>query len=247
MEKSCPDCGAETGFVERTARVLQGTCAGCGRSFTILQESPASSGPAEGGSAESAAGSGPSGPGGASSAPAGPPCSVCGAPLALRTSDSGFEARCSSCSTTFTYVLATSPFPGPGRSFPPRGRPAPREEEGRFGPSRSRPCRECGGPLRFTTDPDGVVTGECDSCGNRFTLPPRREFGGRRDGGDRRRPGRGGPPSYRRGGRYPPGRGGGEAPRFRSAGPPYRRRERREESDDEDEPSERRRRRPRRE
>ena len=247
VEKSCPDCGAETGFVEHAARILQGTCSGCGKTFTILEGAPAVSSPSAGGPVDPAGGTGTSGASLSSGAPAGPPCSVCGAALAVRASDTGLEARCSSCSTTFTYVLATSPFPGPGRAYPSRGRPAPREEAGRFGPPRSRPCRECGGPLRFTTEPDGNVTGECDSCGNRFTLPPRREFGGGRDGGDRRRPGRGGPPSFRRGGRYPSARGGGDAPRFRSGGPPYRRRERREESDDEDDSSDRRRRRPRRE
>ena len=100
---------------------------------------------------------------------------------------------------------------------------------------RSRPCRQCGAPLRFTTNEEGLLVGECEACGNRFTLPPRTE-GGRREGGfgrdDRGSRGRRfGPPSGRsKGGRSyaPRGRSfrrydSDEAPRDRD-----RRRRRRE-------------------
>ncbi len=245
VEKSCPDCGAEAEYVEATARVLQGTCSECGRTFTILEQTQAGSGGPSGSPPEAASDEETTqGAREASTIPAGPPCSVCGAALAVRASAEGsLEAQCSSCSTTFTYVLATSPPAEPTRTFRPRGRP-PRDEGGGFGPSRSRPCRECGGPLRFSTDPDGNVTGECGSCGNRFTLPPRREFGrGRGDGGDRGRPRRSGPPSFRRQGRYPPRRdSGGEGPRYRGGGPSFRRRDRRDDAEDDDSTDRRRRR-----
>ena len=82
---------------------------------------------------------------------------------------------------------------------------------------RARPCRECGAPLRFSTGPDGAISGECDACGNKFTLPPKREgfrggsrgppfrnrgystsFRGRRDPAFRRGPGAARRPDERR-------------------------------------------------
>lgn len=234
VEKSCPACGASTSVAEETVPLLRGSCAACGRAFTILTEpllvaggAPPAEGPAPG--EEPGAGSFPA-----------IPCRVCGGTLTWRAEGDGdLEARCAACSTTFAYVLAGRPPEREERSFPPRGR-FPRKERGGPEPSRARPCRECGGPLRFSTDDDGNVTGECESCGNRFTLPPRRGFGPARAG--RGRFDRSDRPPFRRGGRYGGDRSE-DRPRFRSGRPPFRPRERDEESDDY--PKNRRRRRPR--
>jgi hypothetical protein len=114
MESSCPDCGAEAGFVEQTARVLRGTCVGCGRTFTIVQDVL---GPSVAPSPSNPGAAAPPGPTASGSSPApvhpaGPTCQKCGAPLALRASSGGsFEARCRSCSSTFRYVLETPAAP----------------------------------------------------------------------------------------------------------------------------------------
>lgn len=251
MESSCPDCGAEAGFAERTARVLQGTCVGCGRTFTIVQDvsaasvtpsPPAPMAAAAPGPTESDSRPSPPAP----VPPAGPSCGLCGATLALRaSSDTSFEARCRSCSATFTYVLATPSAARTSPRFVAQG-PPPREARPGPGLSKARPCRECGGPLRFTTDPAGNITGECSSCGNRFTLPPRRDFGGRRDGrGGLRGPDRPFRSSNRRPNRWSGGTNPERLPRFRGSIGAYHPNGRRRDSDD-DGPDPRRRRRPRR-
>jgi hypothetical protein len=250
MESSCPDCGAEAGFVEQTARVLRGTCVGCGRTFTIVQDVL---GPSVAPSPSNPGAAAPPGPTASGSSPApvhpaGPTCQKCGAPLALRASSGGsFEARCRSCSSTFRYVLETPAAPRPPARFVSQ-RPLP-SREGRPVPpgSNARPCRNCGGPLRFTTDPAGNVTGVCSSCGNRFTLPPRRDFGGRPEGRDGRR-GEGRPfgPTYRRPGRWSGGPNRELLPRFRGSIGAVRPNGRRRENDENGRDA-RRRRRPRRE
>lgn len=241
----CPECGAEARFDERAARILRGHCAGCGRTFTILQEEETgeaatrSVAPA-GTASEPASPSAPKGPDASRQAASGPPCGVCGASMDLRpASDTSLEGLCRSCGTTFTYVLAEAPVGGPPeRSFPERPRSAPGAR--RFPPSRGRPCRECGGPLSFSTDDEGNVTGECASCGNRFTLPPRREFGGGRPGQGRRRDFRKPfPPSARRPGQWPRLADGERPRRFRGAGAQFRRRPRRPRPDEEDDGEER--------
>ncbi len=228
MSSSCPDCGNPMEFAEREVRLRTGQCSGCGHEFTLVV-----------GSAISPPGpvpvtAGAEGPGETGPVPEGTPeCADCGSPLLFRVRDDGsLEARCDSCDTTEIYVA---------RSAAPREeRPARRERSfappggGPMGP-RSRPCRQCGAPLRFTTNEEGLLVGECEACGNRFTLPPRTE-GGRREGGfgrdDRGSRGRRfGPPSGRsKGGRSyaPRGRSfrrydSDEAPRDRD-----RRRRRRE-------------------
>lgn len=148
------------------------------------------------------------------------PCKNCGADLELSLgAGDSIEAVCPSCNSVQRFVLER---PGsdreraerPGSDRERAERPGPRREEresrdGPGGPARTRPCRECGGPLSFTTLSDGMVQGECASCGNKFVLPPRRdrgergEYGGGRSG-YRPQGGRRGPPRYeaRRGGRY---------------------------------------------
>lgn len=242
MPNTCPDCGATVEFSAATARVLHGDCSGCGHAFTILEGMP----PIPPGHASELPGTGADEP-----TPDAPACGSCGASLTVRTSsDTTLEAVCSSCNSRFSYTLATAPTEREPARRPRRFEPVT-EERGDFGRERppSRPCRECGGSLQFTTTPDGLVTGECAQCGNRFTLPPRREDGGR--GGGRppfRRPGAGGfRPRYGGGGGGGFSRGSSRNGPPRSAGGarPYRRRE--PARDDEDDDSDRRRRKPRRE
>jgi hypothetical protein len=249
MEASCPDCGGSAALAARTSRVFTGTCGGCGHTFMVVQDAPVEGqGSVSEGADEPTGGprAGAATPGGmAAGSGEGPGCGKCGAALTLRaSSDASIQGSCVSCGATFSYELARPEFPpsaGGGR----REHARPERGPG-FGPSRARPCRECGAPLRFSTGPDGTVTGECTSCGNRFTLPQRREFD--RGGGPRdRRAGPGGGFSPR--GRGPPSwqrrREGGGRPNFRSSPSVYRRTPRRD--DDEDDDGDRRRRRPRRE
>jgi DNA-directed RNA polymerase subunit RPC12/RpoP len=210
VSNSCPDCGADVEFVSRPSRVMNGQCSDCGHAFTIFEGAEP---PATGSSAET--------PG--SPAAAGPPCSDCGAALSLAPGPSGsIAAECGGCGSKFQFVLEGSP---PPRGPPPRFSRGPPMRDDRRGPPvpGSRPCRECGGPLRFVTSPEGGVTGECESCGNRFTLPPRRDSGFERRGPPRRfnpRYSSRGPPTYRR-----PERRGRDS---ENDGPPRRRRRDRE-------------------
>ncbi len=231
MAKSCPACGAEVDYVDRPARVLAGTCRGCGQALTILQEGPAAAeGPESPAPKEASVGMEGEVPGAAAkpgrpSHPV-PICRACGASLTFHSSSGGrIEAVCTDCGATDTYLLATGAERRPRAPLEARGRPADMGAPG-FPGSRARPCRQCGAPLRFTTGAEGTVTGECTSCGNRFTLPPRQDRGGGRGG--RERPGRYGAGSssrYRARGTWSGGSGGGKPRRF---GPPsgrFRRRE----------------------
>lgn len=257
MSSTCPDCGSDVDFHARAARVLNGKCPDCGGTFTIVQEVDASAGPVP------TDGSTPTAEGGATpGTPAVPilnaTCGVCGGSLSLQGVGEGkLEAACASCNTQLTYVLegnepdaeSSESEPEAPRRYPPR----PREDRGRGredsgfggGAPRARPCRECGGVLRFSTGEDGNVTGECTACGNRFTLPPRRDG----PGGGRppypRRPGGGFSSRSARPGGYSRGGGRGGSFRPRTGPPTFRRRFPR--GDDDEEDSDRRRRRPRRE
>lgn len=187
MTRMCPDCGSPVEYTTRTAVILEGSCSGCGHSMTVVQgvAGPPGATPAEigtGGAAEGERGdtageSGWTGPR--------PACATCGSPLTFRVAGTALEGICSSCGRTSEFLpRGASP-----REF--RTRPGPRFEgpaRGRqdFGPARARPCRECGGPLQFSTAPDGTITGECAQCGNRFSLPPRGEPRGPRGAGGRR-------------------------------------------------------------
>lgn len=163
-----------------------------------------------------------------------PECDECGSVLSFRAGRKGaILAVCSECETTTVYRAASETVPEEGDRTRPR-----REFGGPEGP-RSRPCRKCGAPLRFSTTDDGLLVGECDSCGNRFTLPPR-------GGSDRPRsyPGR---PAYGRSG-YRSGdrRGSSYRSSGRPGGRPYRGSDRRGPPSDDDD-ARRRRRRPREE
>ncbi len=187
MGSSCPGCGAVDGLTSRAVRAVHETCAACGRSFTVIEPAvePTPSELEEIEAAPRHAGGGKA-TGEGSSAPSGPPCRQCGAPLALRSwAEEGVEAQCPSCGANVRY-RTMPPFRGPRGPSP--GGYGERGGGGRFAPPQSRPCRECGGPLTFSTDEEGVVTGSCAQCGNRFTLPPR--TGGGRPGGPRGRSGR---------------------------------------------------------
>jgi ribosomal protein S27AE len=230
MARTCPDCGTAVEYSTHTAYVLNGTCGQCGLVLTVMQDAPGSASAPAGPPTDRAPGEARPARGSE------PPCPACGSALAFQVSSGGgIEATCSGCGATAQYVPVGAERHGEfpvGRRRPER----PSDSGPGFGPSRARPCRECGGPLRFTTTPDGTVSGECESCGNRFVLPPRRDGDGGRGGGGGRRFDRNGGPRYgggggggRRYGRPPPGR--------------FRPRERR----DDDSEDERPRRRPRRE
>ncbi len=232
---TCPECGAEVAYSVQEARVLTGTCGECHRVTTLVQGGLPLGTP--GSEAEASATEESSSP-----PAAGPECATCGEPLVVTARDDGtLQVECAECGTRTTFVPA-------GRGAP-RGAPEGSEryrprgsDEGREGggPSRSRPCRQCGAPLTFTTDDEGNLTGECASCGNRFTLPPRRDGGPSRDRGGY---GAGRPSRYGRGGG---GWSGGGKPRYRERSGGYRAAPRRRESDEGDGESPRRRR-PRRE
>jgi DNA-directed RNA polymerase subunit M/transcription elongation factor TFIIS len=232
---SCPECGAEVTYSVEEARVLTGTCDSCHKVTTLLQGTvPLGTGvPSDAEAPE----------GGAPATAEGLECSECGSALTVEASaDGSLEVRCAECETVARFV------PEGAKSTSPDERPARREfrdrgDRPRGGAPNSRPCRQCGAPLTFTTDENGQLTGECSSCGNRFTLPPRRDnFSG---GGSRGPPRYGGRSSggYNRG-----GSGGGRG--WSSGGSGYRgggrssdrRRDSGRDSDDEDRP---RRRRPR--
>jgi hypothetical protein len=212
MAHVCPGCGSDVAFPSRATVLLEGTCPACGKASLIIEEGGAV--PASGDAAPVAS-------------PA-LPCGQCGEPLTLRAGPRGsIETHCMGCAADVRYVPARArergPPTGPFRGGPPRGR------DDRMGRPPSRPCRECGGPLQFSTDDEGRVVGECSSCGNRFTLPPRedRPFRAGPRGGPRREwtpreRGRG-PPRYPpRGRRYDrdDGDSAGEERRRRRRGPP---------------------------
>jgi uncharacterized Zn finger protein (UPF0148 family) len=200
-------------FDEREVRLRTGTCPSCAKEFAFV----------EGTTVSSRLASPPSGPAPPSEArvsvskgtEGGPECEECGAPLAFREGEHGsLEAVCADCDTTTVFV--------PQREAAPRERERRQPERFDAGAPRGRPCRKCGAPLRFSTGDDGMLIGECGSCGNRFTLPPRDESGQGGRGGPRYgrreyRPGPGARSSY-------PGRGGDRGGRpFRGAdrrGPP---------------------------
>ena len=200
---------------QREVRLRTGVCPACAKEFAFVEGATVSSRfkalpstPGEEDEAEEGAGE---------SVEGGPECDECGSPLLFREGHHGsLEVICPDCETTTVFVPKGEPPP------PPRGGPPRFEEQG----PRGRPCRKCGAPLRFSTGEDGLLVGECESCGNRFTLPPRADRGGRdaRYGGAPRygrrefRRGAGGRPPY-------PGRGGnnrGDRPFRRSdrRGPP---------------------------
>lgn len=233
MPASCPDCGAQVEYVAEPARLLTGTCGTCHHEFTIVgghldvKAGPRVGSREEGGAPHNGEGL---------SASAGPTCPDCGAPTVLTvTSSRSIESRCADCDSTYMFVLSDGSRPPPTRE--PRSDRGWRDSGERRMPSASRPCRQCGAPLTFTTGEDGLLTGECTQCGNRFTLPARRDSGGPRN--DRRER-----PSYGRG--RPSGYSGGRNFSRGTARPPsFERRGRRNDSSDEAEAP--RRRRPRRE
>lgn len=217
-------------FASQPAHLLTGSCAGCGHSFSLVEGIlPIGTGSPSRRSEESEGAGASHGP----DSRAGPPCSLCGAALEITASAGGLSAVCSGCSSSFQFVLQSEVEP-PSRRMP--SRPSyRRDDQGPPEGPRARPCRNCGGPLQFSTSAEGLVTGTCASCGNRFTLPPRGENGGRDRWG---RPGsRGGYSPRRNAGSWRRGDDrGAPPPRFRSRGPPFRRRDRRGESDEDDSP-----------
>jgi uncharacterized membrane protein YgcG len=239
MSVSCPGCGQEVPVTEREVTLLSGACPGCARDV-VVWSSTAGSAPTEE-AVETAA----------------PALSVthqdgdedCDGTLSLVVGDKGkLVGTCSDCGSEFIFTLETGaaeeeesededrPRPAFRRAPRPSGdRPAFDDREA----PRGRPCRKCGGTLRFETGDDGNVTGTCSSCGNTFTLPPRRDD---RGGGGGYRGGGGGGYRGGGGGGYRGGGGGGfrGPPRGGGGRPPFRRRTDRDDGDD-DRPRRRRR------
>lgn len=222
---SCPECGAEVAYSVEEARVLTGTCDACHKVTTLLQGTvPLGTGSGSGATGESAP-----------ATAEGLECSECGSALTVEAStDGSLEVRCPECETVARFVPEGAKTEDRD-DRPPRREFRDRGDRPRGGAPNSRPCRQCGAPLTFTTDENGQLTGECSSCGNRFTLPPRRD---RFSGG-----GRSGPPRY--GGRSSGGynRGGGRG--WSSGGSGYRgggRSDRRRDADSDDDDRPRRRR-----
>ncbi len=204
MPNHCPDCGRAIEVEARAAEVRVGSCTGCGHAFTILQggDLPAGRPVPSGGEPSGAV-----------------VCEACGSAMTLRAGIQGaLIAHCPGCRATLTFVRSDRT----AERFAQRGPQGP-ATEGRRTPSR--PCRECGGQLTFSTNEDGTVSARCGSCGNQFTLPPRaldrggdrrgygsgRGFGGR----DARRP-------FGRGNRFV----GGGRPGSGAKSPPWRPRRR---------------------
>ena len=228
MTNSCPDCGAEIEFTVRPAQIRAANCGACGHAYTLYEEPGSSSATGLSGApgtpeeASEVEGNGAKG--------LSLPCPACGGALGLTLGPDGrLAGACDDCDEEFVYVRSGPGAPPERESRRPSFNRGPMGGEG----PRSRPCRECGAPLRFSTGPDGTVEAACTSCDNRFTLPPRRFP---REGGRFERPFRG--PPRGRGEWSPPRRGGPRS--FR--GPP-RARPRSDGDGDEDSSFDRRRRR----
>lgn len=177
MANSCPECGAEMTFEEHEVRLRSGTCPSCSKEFAVVVGTTVASRFAPSASAARQETAEESITEGASEGA--PECEECGGPLVIREGSSGsLAATCEDCDTTTVFV----------RQSDVMRREGARERPARFdaGASRGRPCRRCGGPLRFSTDETGMLVGECESCGNRFALPPRP--GARRENEGRRAP-----------------------------------------------------------
>lgn len=220
MTNNCPDCGASMELEQREVRLRTGVCPSCSKEFAFVEGTTVASRLATPPSNAAEEGEGTT----AVVAEGGPECEECGSPLQFREGHHGaIEAVCAECETTTVFVRK------PEGRFADRERPPRSEGQG----PRARPCRQCGAPLRFSTGDDGMVVGECDSCGNRFTLPPRPGGGGGGRSFGRRdfRQGPGGRPPYRgRGGDRPfrrVDRGGPS--RYEEEGRPRKRRRPRDE------------------
>lgn len=206
MASTCPDCGTSMEYEQREVRLRTGTCPACAKEFAFVEGTTVSSrlsSPPAGTPSSSEEGSAVT-----EAVEGGPECEVCGSPLAFREGKAGaIEVVCGDCETTTIFVAQRAPprlerFQEERPERPSRSeRPERSDSEG----PRGRPCRKCGATLRFSTGEDGNLVGECEACGNRFTLPPRDDSGGGRGGpryGRREfRPSSGGRPPYR-------GRGG---------------------------------------
>jgi DNA-directed RNA polymerase subunit M/transcription elongation factor TFIIS len=210
MANSCPECGTSMEFEQHDVHLRTGTCPSCAKEFAFVEGTTVSArlgSPPSGSSVPSEGG-----PEVSEGAEGGPECEECGALLAFREGkDGSLEAVCADCNTTTVFVPQEATRremvyerPGRERERPERVRERPERFEA--GAPRGRPCRKCGAPLRFSTGDDGNLVGECDACGNRFTLPPRAGGGGGGGWGGRGgprygrrdfRPGPGARPSYR--------------------------------------------------
>jgi len=195
MTTTCPACEAEVTLVETSDQFLNGICPSCGGVLLLVKGrgapgAPGTSAPAgEPASEEGDAGS-------AEGKEAGVPgltCADCGGRLTVRsTSESTLATVCAGCGTENEFRQVDEDEEEEEDERPrSRTRPGPRDSRSEFARPPGRPCRECGGRIQFSTTEDGLVQGACESCGNRFTLPPRRDGPGAGPG-RKRFPSRGG-------------------------------------------------------
>ncbi|MEM0129277.1 MAG: hypothetical protein QXG65_03840 [Thermoplasmata archaeon] len=233
MASQCPKCGTAVEWTPGRITVVEGRCGQCDATYTILEGAePLRSRPLTEGSGEDEG--------------TGVLCRSCGGTVRFEAVEDGLTGTCVECGGVSRWVRPRSPMAPEGKAATPG-----EAEDGEAGVRSARPCRQCGGALRFSPRPDGSVVGTCARCGNRFTLrgdrPGRwgREggrsaggFGSGRPGGWNRPWSRGGrfgnrpggprgPPRGRRDRRGPPGEGSGRRP--------DRRQRRREAQSDEEE------------
>ncbi|MCI4346361.1 MAG: hypothetical protein L3K07_06365, partial [Thermoplasmata archaeon] len=179
--KACPSCGTTLEYERSPAELETATCATCERQFTLVTPGAGPATLVSESTEEPAAAPGV----------VGPECEECGEPMQVEFKGaSKVSLTCEDCARTVTLVPSDGVAAAPPRfERIERSERPERREEGRGAPraTASRPCRQCGAPLRFSTDDDGNTVGECESCGNRFTLPPRE--GGGRGGGSFRKGG----------------------------------------------------------
>ena len=205
MTHDCPDCGTALDLSERTVRIRVGACPQCHHTFSLLPhdapsetggpaavpdagidalagtelpETPAGSGEGETRPPRAAKGAKAAGDDDGET----PVCGTCGSDLVFRAADEvTIEVYCPQCEETTRFRAESAEPPAPTREprerFERRG--ARPERGGRDRDDGDRPpprgCRRCGGPIDFETTPDGGRVGVCRNCGNRFTLPPRRD------------------------------------------------------------------------
>jgi hypothetical protein len=216
MSVSCPECGGDVPVATRTIPVLAGTCPGCSREVLLMSPGTTPIPGVEIPVAVAAEGADEDAEAVAVTLPH-PGDDDCEGTLQLEAVGADrLVGVCSDCGEEFTFRLFTEgqaeeapraparDRPTGERNFAPRGDRADRGERGEGG-APTRPCRQCGGALSFDTGPDGTVTGHCASCGNTFSLAPRRD----RPGGGGGRGGYGGGGSYGGRGRSYGGGGGG--------------------------------------
>ncbi|MGI0052885.1 MAG: hypothetical protein ACREC5_04450, partial [Thermoplasmata archaeon] len=153
MTDTCAGCGASVDFESRPAEVRRATCPACGQGTEVIRLLVAGAAPAEGVS-------------GAVPGEVTPPpkftisCPECEGSMTLRiASPDLLEGKCASCSAIAAFARRMDGEEEESEEEPEEAAPArprawaPRPPSRGFPSDRppTRPCRECGGELRFST------------------------------------------------------------------------------------------------